>query len=412
MLNRNVLSPRSSAIFCAISLLTLVLCAPINTSAQATNDYNAERQRAIQLVNDSKFDTAIPILEKLAVENPSDAQVMYGLGIANLLSSRIIKDDEKRRQMRIRARTALLRAKDLGVRDEMLEMMLKSILPDGNEPGVSKNRDANKAMLEAGAAFTNGDLDTAVTAYERAARLDPTLYEAALYAGNTYYAKKKWDKAGEWFAKAIAIDADRETAYRYWGDAFMLQGKQEESRAKFLDAIIAEPDNQLAWKGLIQWAQRNHVGLAHPKIIIPVKVTPGDNDSATTVALSDKINSEDGSASWTLYAVTRAAWVSKKFSQAFPNEKTYRHSLPEEAEALRLVAETAAADLKSKKIKMLEPSLANLVMLNDAGLLEAYILLARPDQGIAQDYAKYRKANRDKLRRYMLEQVVHISPNK
>ncbi|MEJ7616397.1 MAG: hypothetical protein WKF30_05370 [Pyrinomonadaceae bacterium] len=32
-------------------------------------------------------------------------------------------------------------------------------------------------------------------------------------------------KAGEWFAQAIAINQDRETAYRYWGDALMAQGK-------------------------------------------------------------------------------------------------------------------------------------------------------------------------------------------
>ena len=44
--------------------------------------------------------------------------------------------------------------------------------------------------------------------------------------------------------------------------------------------------------------------------------------------------------------------------------------------------------------------------LNSAGLIEAYILFARPDQGIARDYAAFRKDNRDKLKRYWLEVVI------
>ena len=50
--------------------------------------------------------------------------------------------------------------------------------------------------------------------------------------------------------------------------------------------------------------------------------------------------------------------------------------------------------------------LGRLVKLHDEGLVEAFVLLARPNQGIAQDYDAYRKANRDKLRRYMTEYVA------
>ena len=90
----------------------------------------------------------------------------------------------------------------------------------------------------------------------------------------------------------------------------------------------------------------------------------------------------------------------------YPGEKDYRHSLKEEAAALRIVAEIASKDLKDGKVKSLDESLNNLIKLNDAGLLEAYILFARPDQGIARDYDTYRKANREKLRRYWLEIVI------
>jgi hypothetical protein len=39
-------------------------------------------------------------------------------------------------------------------------------------------------------------------------------------------------------------------------------------------------------------------------------------------------------------------------------------------------------------------------------LIEPYILFVRADQGIAQDYEAYRAANRDKLRRYLLQIVL------
>jgi len=69
---------------------------------------------------------------------------------------------------------------------------------------------------------------------------------------------------------------------------------------------------------------------------------------------------------------------------------------------LRSVLSVAA----DKKTKDLSPSLAKLKKLNDEGLLEAYILLARPDDGIILDHPAYLKQNRDKLRRYMMQYVV------
>jgi hypothetical protein len=77
--------------------------------------------------------------------------------------------------------------------------------------------------------------------------------------------------------------------------------------------------------------------------------------------------------------------------------------LAEEVDALRQVLSTATSD---KTVKNLNPSLAKLKKLDEAGLLEAYILLARPDEGIAQDHPPYLKQNREKLRRYVMEYVV------
>src|SRR5207237_1681816 len=121
---------------------------------------------------------------------------------------------------------------------------------------------------------------------------------------------------------------------------------------------------------------------------------------------TNTLNNNDVSNNWLMYDLTRIAWSKTDFFKNYPAEKVYRHSLKEETAALRMVAEAAARDLKSGKVKSLETSLDNLIKLNDAGLLDAFVLFARPDEGIVRDYVAYRRNNRERLRRYWLEIVT------
>ena len=91
--------------------------------------------------------------------------------------------------------------------------------------------------------------------YVAASEADPQLYEAPLFAGDTAYVEKDLPTAAQWFARAIAIDPNRETAFRYWGDAiFKLGNDPATAKEKFIDAIVAEPYSKFAWQGLEQWA--------------------------------------------------------------------------------------------------------------------------------------------------------------
>jgi len=56
--------------------------------------------------------------------------------------------------------------------------------------------------------------------------------------------------------------------------------------------------------------------------------------------------------------------------------------------------------------KNIDPSLQTLQKLEKEGLLEPFILLALPDAGIARDFADYRRANLEKLRRYVKDYVL------
>lgn len=403
---------RCAALWASL-LLCLSLAAPALSLAQGT-DYEAERARAFELYNANKFTEALPLLEKLYKAKPTDVVVLSHLGYAVYASTATISDPEQKRLTRIRARQLLQQASDLGDNSELTRATIEVLQADesGNFDYSAKKK-ADEAMREGEAAFVKGDFPTALAAYDRALAADPKLYEAALFKGDVYYKSDHPDKAGEWFANAIKIDPDRETAYRYWGDVLLKEGKMSEARDKFVEAFILDPYNRLARAGLIKWAQLNKAVLAHPDIEIPSGVS-SSKSGEVNITLDEKTlgGQDDGSSSWMMYGMSRAGWmndkkggVSENFAKAYPKEKTYRHSLAEEADALRLVI-TVLNESKDKKSKKLSPSLSNLVKLNDAGLLESNILLARPDEGIAQDYPTYLKANRDKLRRYVVEYIL------
>ena len=178
----------------------------------------------------------------------------------------------------------------------------------------------------------------------------------------------------------------------------------DEARNRYIEDFITEPYDSFTVAGFTRWAQATRTPLVHPKIDIPIRVRFDAKGDLKINLDSDALLSgkEDGSFAWISYGATRSSWHKEKFKQTFPNEGSYRHSLAEEADALRSVITLATTD----KPKNLSPSLAKLKKLNDAGLLEAYILLARSDAGIARDHPAYLRANRDKLRRYVLDYVL------
>ena len=379
----------------------------------------ADRQRALDLFEANNFAAALPLLEKVAAASPNDPVILSKLGFALYANSAEEKDPALRQKMRDRAKTTLLRSRSLGDKSNLTTMVLDTLsAPDVTQIPFSNIQAAEAAIREGEAAFVKGDLDKALAAYQRALESDPQLYDAALYAGDVEFKKGSnstnpqfrsdhFDAAGTWFAKAIDIDPNRETAYRYWGDALDAQGKTNQARDRFIDAIVAEPYGNRSYVGLTQWGQRHRVALGHPRIDPPNSTST--QGGKTTLSIDPKtLDSNDGSNEWLLYDLTRAAWMNGEFLKNYPAEKVYRHSLKEELAALRMVAEAAAKDLKTGKVKTLAVSLDNLVKLNDDGLLEPYILFAHPDQGIARDYPAYRTPNREKLRRYWVEVVVGV----
>ncbi len=404
------MAPRSlhktSTVF-ALLFFCLLAFAPV-LSPQAQTDDNTQqlKERAAQLVKEQKYIEALPLLEKLLVAEPNDLETHYYLGFALIAQANTMKDDAARRAVRVRARNAFIKSKELGNREPLVDALIQSLPPDGSEGrAFSQNIEANKLMVDAESFFSQGKLDDALKIYQQALQLDPKIYEAALFSGDVYTHKGDYEQAEVWYQKAIAINPNRETAYRYSATPLMKQKKFDKARDRYVEAYITEPYSRFPVAGLSQWARATNTKLAHPEIDIPTSVSfdeKGDVkiDLNASALLGGK---DDGSFAWLSYGLARSTWRKEKFAKTFPQEKRYRHTLDEEADALRSVLAMATSD---KKTKTLSPSLQKLKKLNDEGLLEAYILIARADEGIARDHSAYLKQNRDKLRRYVVEYVL------
>ena len=404
MFGSNVL--RIAARFALLCFCLATIGQPTAAYAQAGESVDELKRKSAEFVKRQAYTEALPILEKLSILEPNNAETHFYLGFALIAQANSTKDAALRKSSRIRARNAFIKCKALGSTEPVVDALIQSIPQDGADPvAFSQNGAANKLMVEAEALFSQGKLDDALKNYQRALQLDPKLFEAALFSGDVYSHNGDFPLAETWYQKAIAIDPTREIAYRYSATPLMKQGKLDQARDRYVESFICEPYSRFSVGGLTQWAKAANAKLAHPLIDIPTNVTFDEKgnakiDLAGSALLGSK---DDGSFAWISYGLTRSSWRIEKFAKTFPEEKTYRHSLAEEADALRSVLTLAGSD---KKVKSLSPSLAKLKKLNDDGLLEAYLLMARADEGIAADHPSYLKQHRDKLRRYVVEYVL------
>jgi len=397
----------------AILWLSIVCVAAgqASLSAQTTSGDN-NRKKAFELFQQDKHLEALPLFEELALKSPDDRDVLLGLGVCLVAEAATLDDQDAATKERLRARQLLLKAKKLGQKSALLENILQTIPEDG----VVKyeNTPADQAMRAAEAAFSRRDFDEAVKNYNKVLEYEPKNYGAVLFIGDTYFAEKDWAKAGEWYQRAIDLDPNRETAHRYYADMLLKNGEVEKSRTRFIQAVVAEPYNPITWRGLEYWATSNKLKLNHVHVDTPNNVSQtGEKNITITV---DPKGSDETTTLWLSYGLAKAKWRGDEFKKHFPEEKQYRHSLDEEAEALTLAAtvwsEVNESDKKKKKATPppKDPNLILLLKLYQAKMIEPYVLLNAADQGIAQDYAGYREKNRDKLEQFLSEFVAPKVP--
>ncbi len=387
----------------------LQLCGlPPGHSQQIPPDaaYAGKRQKALELFRQGKRLEALPLLEELVKANPKDDESLVDLAASLVDHAATLTDQQAAGQERLRARDLLDQAWKLG-NTSPLAMNLSQFLqqlPASGAIEYSKDPRVEKSMQAGEAAFARRDFDEALKNYSQALELEPKNYSAALFSGNTYDRQSYLAKAAEWYQRAIQIDPNIETAYRYYADMLARQNDLAGARKMLVGAAVAEPYNRAVWRELHAWAK-----LSGSQInMVYVSVPPPSDKSAD--GKSGIVQNSGVSSAWDVYRTVRARWQQgDEFTKHFPQQKAYRHSLAEESEALNAAA-IRLVDLRAKPdtaILVAQDSAATqLLKLYDAGLIEPYVLFSLGDAGIAQDYSAYRENNRSKLENYMDQFVV------
>jgi tetratricopeptide (TPR) repeat protein len=390
-----------------VGLLTLRPPATLaQTQTQDDPDTALMRREALDLYRHGKFVDAMPLLEKLSSLNPNDYVVKEHYAYCMLEYSATLRDPEARKKARQQARALGLEAQKQGDQSDLLQTLV-AIPEDGSETKFSERADVNEGMKAAEADFARGDLDKAREGYQHVLELDPKNYEATLFVGDVYFKQRAYNSANEWFGKAVQINADRETAYRYWGDSLAMVGKNDEAREQYIKAVIAEPYTRSSWVALRQWCDRTRQPFNAILLQNKSSAKPAGNATATALDEHALDQSNPETAGWNAYNAARATWQQGKFKTAYPKETTYRRSMKEEADALEAMVKVLAPEATSEaKAKKLDPTLLQLIQIDHEGLLEPFVFLNRADPEIAQDYPAYRAEHRDKLYRYMNEFVL------
>jgi tetratricopeptide (TPR) repeat protein len=391
-------------------IVTLCFAAAVRaeSSSDAAEVNDQDRKQAFQLYEQHKMPEAAALFEKIVAQHPTDMAAQEAFGVALLSRADTQTDAAKAREDRLSARRALLRAKELGDTSDICQYLLSRIPETGESAPLSTKPDVDSALKAGEAAFAKGAWQEAIAAYTSAWDLEHN-WPAALYLGDTYYSLKDMQRAGDWFAKAIELQPDREQAYRYWGDALLTQGKMQEARLKYIEGIVASPYSAASVTGLKKWLTQNHLAWKKISITLPQGPSVDENGKTSINVDASMLAKPDAAAAWIGYSATRAAFRENQYPKLFPEAKTYRHSLAEEETALSSVV-LIYREISKDKPNSKDPSLDLLSKFKDEEMLAPFVLLTHADAGIAEDYNAYREGHRDKLIAFLNQYLVPPAP--
>jgi tetratricopeptide (TPR) repeat protein len=392
-----------------VLLLNLCVALPlVVTQANTDASDQAKRQRAVAVFGQGKRLEALPLLEEMAQKDPKDSDVLVALAASLVEHAATLADPGAAAKERFRARDLLQRAWGLGNTSPLAEN-LRQLLGELSASGAIKFSDnpaVEQAMNAGEAAFARRDFDEALDDYSRALELEPTNYTATLFTANTYDKKSDFAQAAGWYERAMRLDPNVETAYRYYADMLAKQGDMAKARSMLIHAAVAEPYNKIVWREIRAWATINNTAFNIVYVSIPL---PMKDDPARSAN-----ESQDISPAWREYHSVREDWQrGGKFQKQFPQEAEYRHSLPEESEALTVAAkvlEKLKQDKETAELVTGDPVAGLLLKLQEAGLIDPYVLFSLGDDGIAKDYRAYQARNLGKLEDYMDKFVMPPTP--
>jgi Flp pilus assembly protein TadD len=397
---------------CAMPSVVFQASATETNAARADTSDQEKRQKALVLFSQGKRLEALLLLEELVKKNPQDAELLVDLGASLIEHAATLTDQDAAAKERFRARDLVQKAWQLGNTSPLAENLRQLLrdLPANGAIRFSDNAEVERVMSDGESAFARRDFDEALSAYAKALELEPTNYSASLFTANAYDRKNDFARATRWYERTMLLNPDIETAFRYYADMLARQGDMAKARSMLIHAAVAEPYNKIVWREIRAWALINKT--AFNLVYLPIPPVPKDGSIETAHPNSGQ--PPQLVPAWRAYHSVTADWrTGGKFQKQFPQETEYRHSLPEESEALTAAAtvlQTLRQDQTSAELVAGNTMPGLLLKLHDVGLIDPYVLFSLGDDGIARDYKPYRTANRTKLEEYMDKFVMPPAP--
>jgi tetratricopeptide (TPR) repeat protein len=312
-----------------------------------------------------------------------------------------------------RAQELSAKALRLGQTEPILGSIQRGFAEDGTliEPGAgaySALPEVDALLRKGEQAFGKNQRDEASRYYLKALALEPDNYLALLWMGDNFFADGQLSVSAEWFEKAVKTKPDVETAHRYLADTLVRQNRPG-ALEQYIEAVVAEPYNKYARHALTRFAERASLqARLLPRFPIEavslegttMKVVPHPDEPYKTYVdtvfvwrLSSLLEEPERKE---LIARARSGDSAEDRHQLFMLENARKkRTLAEEVDALRQMTAVRTEDPKWK------PRLEVLESLDLEGLLEAFALMDRADDGLSEAYPAYRAEHRAELRRYL-----------
>ncbi|MBS1625892.1 MAG: tetratricopeptide repeat protein [Bacteroidetes bacterium] len=292
-----------------LSIWALLACTISVTAAKDPEAEVASRMEKINKLEDKeKYDDAVEELNDLLAKYPR-----YGKAWDKLLEIRTIQyNNAKKMDGMLGGLTVTVNTKDgspvKGKDDSLansLAEMLKSFKPSntarnkmlldcrracmssGSAWGCSIelrnvyvdaktdtniNKEARKYFAQAEQEFGSRNYNKAAEYYRKAIEADPSIYKARLYLGDVYYATKRYNDAIEVFREAVAAHPELQEPLKYLADAYYNAGVYDKAYRTAEDAVIMYPDLSMLAKLADAAEADKHAFTLHriPREVLPV----------------------------------------------------------------------------------------------------------------------------------------------
>ena len=373
---------------------------PSATPADATSA-DSDRQEAMRLYQEHKLAEAAEWWQKVVVKYPGEMGAHEALGASLLNRAALRSDGNKKTSDRLLARAELVRAQELGDNSDLCSILLSTIPEDGREVRHPTNRKVTAILLQTAPA--QRDLETAGE-YAFVMEHESGNYFLEVGIGLAYARLKQWDKAEEWYVRALQTSPDGSLVYGNWAEMLISTGKMKEARKKLILGLLISDNDWI----LRHWLAKNHLELKKIDIKVPYEYSIGKTGSMIVVDPS-WLGKNDGRDAWLMYPRTRRLWKNEKFSNEF-HMNGYWHSMAEEVDALSQVVSAFNEILAKGNIKEPDPALVLLSRFQAEGSLEAFILLAERNNDERIKDSHYYINHRDKLMEFADKYIVPPLP--